>query len=147
MRIIEATVADRPSVVGLLRLQLDEHGVALSADQLGVAVDAVFSDMKRGCLLLAMTEATAAGIAYLSFAWSIEYGGNTARLEELYVLPSHRAQGVGAQLLQAALDHAKSCGCNVVDLEVQSDHDRAGRLYARHGFERLPRTRWLKQLC
>lgn len=146
MRILVATTADAPPVIELLRRQLEEHAIALSTDRLAAAVDAVFDDARRGAFLLAMKDAIAIGIAYLSFAWSIEYGGSAARLEELYVVPAWRARGVGALLLQAALERATSFGCSVVELEVQEGHERAGNLYARHGFARLPRTRWLKQL-
>jgi GNAT superfamily N-acetyltransferase len=147
MRIVVPTRADAPSVIDLLRRQLDEHAIVLSADRLVAAVEAVFADVRRGAFLLAMEDATAIGIAYVSFAWSIEHGGQSARLEELYVVPAQRARGVGALLLRAALERATSAGCNVVDLEVQEGHERAGNLYARHGFARLPRTRWLKHMC
>jgi GNAT superfamily N-acetyltransferase len=146
MRILAAEVADAPPVLELLRRQLDEHGIVLSPDRLAAAVDAVFSDVRRGVFLLARNDSAPIGVAYLSFAWSIEYGGQAARLEELYVDPAWRARGVGALLLQAAVEQATSRDCNVVDLEVQEGHERAGNLYGRHGFARLPRTRWLKQL-
>jgi GNAT superfamily N-acetyltransferase len=94
-----------------------------------------------------MSDTTPIGVAYLSFAWTIEHGGVLARLEELYVLPTWRSQGVGSLLLQAALDRAVSHGCNAIDLEIQTGHERASRLYARHGFNQLPRTRWLRHLC
>ena len=147
MHILVATMADAPSIIDLLRRQLEEHAVVLSADRLVAAVDAVFADVRRGVFLLAMNDTTAIGISYVSFAWSIEYGGASARLEELYVLPRWRARGVGTLLLQASIERATSSGCNVVDLEVQRGQERAGNLYARHGFAQLPRTRWLKQLC
>ena len=69
-----------------------------------------------------------------------------AWLEELYVVPEDRGQGVGEALLQAALDGVQARGCAAVDLEVDEAHQRAEHLYHRNGFVRLPRTRWVRKV-
>jgi ribosomal protein S18 acetylase RimI-like enzyme len=86
------------------------------------------------------------GVAYLSFVWALEHGGRAAWLEELYVVPWLRDQGIGTQLLHAVLEHAALQGCVAVDLEVDAGHTRAARLYAREGFLPLGRARWVKKL-
>jgi ribosomal protein S18 acetylase RimI-like enzyme len=54
----------------------------------------------------------------------------------MYVTPSHRGQGVGSGLLQAALEHAQALpGVSWVHLAVTSAAPRAQRLYERAGFE------------
>ena len=54
----------------------------------------------------------------------------------MYVAPSHRGQGVGAELLEAALEHARSMpGVEWVYLTVSSAAPGARRLYERAGFE------------
>jgi len=54
----------------------------------------------------------------------------------MYVAPSHRGQGVGAGLLQAALQHARTLtGVAWVHLAVTSAAPQAQRLYERAGFE------------
>jgi len=59
-----------------------------------------------------------------------------AHLWGMYVAPGHRRQGVAAELLQAALRHARTLpGVSWVHLTVSSAAPEAGRLYERAGFE------------
>jgi RimJ/RimL family protein N-acetyltransferase len=54
----------------------------------------------------------------------------------MYVVPGHRRQGIAADLLQAALRHARLLpGVSWVHLSVSSAAPGARRLYERTGFE------------
>lgn len=54
----------------------------------------------------------------------------------MYVAPGRRGQGVGADLLQAAIRHARAlAGVSWVHLDVTSAAPQARRLYERAGFE------------
>jgi ribosomal protein S18 acetylase RimI-like enzyme len=53
----------------------------------------------------------------------------------MHVLPTHRRQGIGARLLDAAIQHARSIpGVTTVRLSVSSTAPNAQRLYERAGF-------------
>ena len=53
----------------------------------------------------------------------------------MHVLPTHRRQGIGARLLEAAIQHARSMpGVTIVRLSVSSTAPNAQRLYERAGF-------------
>jgi RimJ/RimL family protein N-acetyltransferase len=49
---------------------------------------------------------------------------------------SHRAQGLGTKLINAALEHAKKIGLAKVELSVYTTNHPAIRLYEKIGFER-----------
>jgi RimJ/RimL family protein N-acetyltransferase len=54
----------------------------------------------------------------------------------MYVTPSHRGRGLGAQLLDAAIEHARAVsGVDWLFLGVSSAAPAAQRLYERAGFE------------
>lgn len=55
-------------------------------------------------------------------------------IHNLYVRPSHRDQGVGAALLDAAEDALAEEGAEVVTLEAMADNEAAIRFYRRHGY-------------
>jgi ribosomal protein S18 acetylase RimI-like enzyme len=78
--------------------------------------------------------------------WTLERGGRTAWLDELYVIPERRGRGIGTALLRAAIDSAQAAGALAVDLEIDADHQRAAALYRRAGFTPLPRTRWARAI-
>ena len=53
----------------------------------------------------------------------------------MYVAPSHRRAGIAAQLLEAAIQHARSIpGVSAIRLSVSSTAPAAQRLYERAGF-------------
>lgn len=141
-----ARASDRDALVDLLTRQLAEHD--LPADHVGVAraVDGILGDERLGFLLVARAVDEAVGVAYVARHWSLEHGGPSCWLEELYVLPDRRCGGVGVALLRASLDRARGLGCLVMDLEVTADHARAENLYAREGFRELGRRRWARGL-
>jgi GNAT superfamily N-acetyltransferase len=141
-----AARADREFLIDLLLTQLHEHGIRIRETALARAIDGVLDRPERGSLLVATRREAAVGVAYLSFTWALEHGGKAAWLEELYVVPDQREQGIGRALLAAACDHAARQGCAAVDLEVDAVHERAARLYAREGFSPLGRARWVRVL-
>ena len=144
--IVPARAVDREHVIELLAQQLAEHHIATARDSIAAAVDGMTADARRGFVLVAREGATVIGVAYVSFTWTLEHGGQSCWLEELYVVPQRRGQGVGATLLAAVLERARSAGCAAVDLEIDDEHGRAANLYARHGFRPLTRRRWVRDL-
>jgi GNAT superfamily N-acetyltransferase len=133
-----ASLAD---AVALLGEQFAEHEIALTKEALDVAVRAMVDDDTRGALILARTTSPV-GVAVIAYTWTLEHGGLVAWLDELYVVPSARSRGVGTALLHHAIEVAKSAGALAIELEVETSHARAERLYAREGFTRLQRARW-----
>ena len=130
----------------LLGVQLVEHHVDISSDALASAVAGVLEVPRRGFFLVAIRDGACIGVAYMSFIWALEHGGQAGWLEELYVVPEHRAGGVGTQLLEGTIAAALAAGCAALDLEIDRDHERVRSLYARHGFTDLPRSRVVKKL-
>ncbi|MBI2963270.1 MAG: GNAT family N-acetyltransferase [Deltaproteobacteria bacterium] len=141
-----ASAADLSSLVDLLGIQLDEHGVTLSAPQLGAAVEGLLRRPQLGALLIAVENRRVVGLAALSFLWTLEHGGRAAWLDELYVKPERRGRGIGRALLREAYRAARSIGARALDLEVEKGHERVGTLYAREGFRALSRRRWSLRL-
>lgn len=52
------------------------------------------------------------------------------------LLPEHRGQGLGGELLTACIAKAPSVGITRIELEVRADNQRGIRLYERFGFVR-----------
>jgi ribosomal protein S18 acetylase RimI-like enzyme len=64
-------------------------------------------------------------------------GVRPAELQRIYVLRSAQAGGLGAALMQTALDHARAWGADVLWLGVWENNARALAFYARHGFREV----------
>jgi len=141
-----AAEADAEAVTALVVAQLREHGVETPEANIARMVRSLLVHPERGRLLVVLEQGRAVGIAALSFMWPLEHGDKSAWLEELYVEPGARGRGTGTQLLRAALRVAAEAGAVAVDLEVDVEHQRVAGLYAREGFQPLPRARWVRAL-
>ena len=141
-----ATEADLEAVTALLVKQLRGHHVQTLEARIASGAERMLHHVERGRILIADAAGSPVGVAALSFAWPLEYGDRSAWLEELYVEPAARGRGIGTCLLRAALRVAAEAGAIAVDLEVEADHARAARLYAREGFRSLARTHWVRTL-
>ena len=146
IEIRRATPADAEEVTELLAAQLAEHEIPIARADLAFAAEGILRVPERGFVLLADGMEGAAGVACVSFSWTVERGGNVAWLDELYVVPRMREHGIGGELLGEAIAAAQAAGCLTMELEVETSHARAEHLYRRHGFADLPRRRWTRPL-
>jgi GNAT superfamily N-acetyltransferase len=146
LSIAPAVVEDCRECARLLAGQLDEHGIDASAERLERLLEKVVASAERGFLLLARNNGRMVGVAYVATILSAEHCGFVAWLEELYVAPDHRSQGIGTALVNAVLARARETGMVAVDLEIDASHNRAESLYRRSGFRPLDRARWVKEL-
>jgi GNAT superfamily N-acetyltransferase len=74
------------------------------------------------------------GLAVLRFRASIWSAGLESYLAELYVSPPWRGQGLGRQLMEAALREARGRGADSMDIGVDEPDLAARRLYESLGF-------------
>ena len=58
-------------------------------------------------------------------------------LRKMYLRPDWRGRGLGKQLLQAALGHARGRGCRTIELETNRSMTAAIGLYRSHGFREI----------
>jgi len=89
-------------------------------------------------------------VAYLviCFDFSLEYRGKGAWVDELFVEPSHRGQGIGTRLLHLAESTSLEHGAQTLHLEVNHGN-RAIELYRSRGFidhHRYLMTKWLQPI-
>jgi GNAT superfamily N-acetyltransferase len=137
---------EEAALTALLSAQLEEHGFSLTPELLVQAVRGALDGESSARILVARDAGRPVGFAYVSVQWSLERGGRVLWVEQLYVRPELREQGIGGRLLQAALDLARGRGCLAAELEVDGGHARAANLYARAGFRPLPRVHYLLPL-
>ena len=142
-----ATERDCPECAVVLIEQLREHNVHVSVEALCRVLEQVVADERRGFVHLARAEGRIVGVAYVATILSVEHVGPSAWLEELYVTPAWRQRGVGSALVAAVLARARATGMVAIDLEIDAGHSRAASLYARSGFHRLERSRWVRKLA
>jgi ribosomal protein S18 acetylase RimI-like enzyme len=127
-----AEVADAPEVARLLHDFNTEFGDPTPG------VEAL---TERAARLLGAGEITVLlggerpdGVAVLRLRPALWTKGLDAYLEELYVAPARRGEGIGRALLEATMDAARKAGAVRIDLGTSVDDTAAIALYESCGF-------------
>lgn len=78
------------------------------------------------------------GVALITLRPNVWYDGPVALLDELYVRPALRGDGIGTELLQRACDVGRERGARLFEVNVDEGDTGARRFYERHGFTTTP---------
>jgi GNAT superfamily N-acetyltransferase len=137
---------ERPSVSAVD--DLVDLWVALAADQRAVGSH-LYAERNRDRIREALAGRVTVGGAFVArdedrrlvgfvtfYPESETYAQDRTRgiVENLYVVPERRGEGVGTRLLHAAEDALAAGGADAVALEALAANDRARRFYAQHGY-------------
>lgn len=76
-------------------------------------------------------------LRYPSHYADISGARDPIELGQLYALPGYTGHGIGAQLMEWALAHARTQGHDAVLLSVYSENYGAQRFYQRYGFAKI----------
>jgi GNAT superfamily N-acetyltransferase len=100
---------------------------------------AVLTERLRGLLprddfVVLLAGDPAVGLALLTFRPGVWDAGPVTVLEELYVRPDLRGQGIGHGLLDRAMAIARERGSATFEINVDEGDIDARRFYERHGF-------------
>jgi ribosomal protein S18 acetylase RimI-like enzyme len=88
----------------------------------------------RDQLLVARADEIHGFVMYTLESSSYEQDTSRGVIENLYVEPSVRSQGVGSELLEAAEQDLADAGVSEVTLDVLAANDRARSFYRDHGY-------------
>jgi ribosomal protein S18 acetylase RimI-like enzyme len=144
----EASARDLPVLLRMMR-GLAEHPPAIAFDEgeVGAALEKFFADAALGKAWLIWVGERAAGYVILTLGYSFEFRGRDAFIDELYVAPEFRRQGLGRRAMEFAEARAREMGVNAVHLEVDRGNGAAQELYRRAGYDehgRFLMTKWLR---
>lgn len=142
-----ASPADLELLFPLVRAFCAHFGYPFSGPVKRAALAQALADPSIGRLwLIHSPEGALAGYLFLSFYFSLEFGGQTAFVDELFIAPGFRGAGLGESALRGALEAARGLGLFAVQLEVEKDNPRAAALYLRLGFADFDRTLLTRRL-
>lgn len=125
-RIRVAAVGDASTLTRLLNAAFVVEQIAMEGDRIDAA--GVQQYMRTGEFLLLEQSHSALGCVY------VEKRGAHSYLGLLAVDPPQQGRGLGRQLVQAAEQHARGQGCQMMDLRIISAREELLPFYQRLGY-------------
>jgi len=128
-----ASSADIPVLVDLMGEFHAESGYPLDRDWAAASFGRLLDDRARGVAWIAQAGGEPAGHVVLVLRHSMEFGGLTGIIDDLFVRPEYRRQGIGTALVGVAFEECRKLGAAAVEVEVGVDNPAAGNLYRSFG--------------
>ena len=99
------------------------------------ALRAILADPNQE-IIVAGRGAEVVAMLQVVYSASLSYRGSwRATLESVRTAAPHRGQGIGARLVEHAVERARARGCRLVQLTTNAAREDAHRFYERLGFE------------
>ena len=142
-----ATVEDLPELADLLR-DLFEKESDFRPDQAKQlrGLKLIIEQPNKGRIFVLRSYGKLLGMINLLFTISTAEGGAVIILEDLIIVQDHRSAGLGALLLQYAIDFARQKDFQRITLLTDRLDEPAKKFFERHGFvvSGMVPMRWLK---
>ena len=131
------TEADRETVLSMMRTFYASPAVLTNGSEeiFAADIDACVSNNPYLEGYMILWDDQVAGYAMAAKSFSTEFGKPCVWLEDLYLKPEFRGQGIGSAFLaDLAMRYPKA----ILRLEVEEENERAIAVYRKGGFEVLP---------
>lgn len=131
----KATKEDLPQLKDMVaRLYLEDKGEPIPKEHIKRTFHELTSYPEKGGVFLIEQERIVIGYVILATFWANEYGGTILSIDELFLLPDFRGQGLGHQIIRSLIEE-RPYNCVAIYLEHTPHNTRAGHLYEKLGFK------------
>lgn len=128
-----ATAGDIDPLVSLMVEFYAESGYQLDTQWAASSFAALCSMPQWGRAWLADSCGQPVGHAVLTVRYTMEHGGLSGYIDDLFVRPSYRRRGVASALLGELFHDCRARGCKSVQVEVGGANAAARGVYAKFG--------------
>jgi ribosomal protein S18 acetylase RimI-like enzyme len=132
--LVLAGPADLDALLPLLERFNASQDIPFDATQAQAALGALLARPELGRAYRIVHAGVTVGYAALTFGFSLEWGGRDAFVDEIYLEPEQRGQGLGRAALRALIEAARVAGVRALHLEVEAGNAAGQALYRSAGF-------------
>jgi len=132
--ITKADQTQIPLLVDLMEKFYQESGYALNRKRATHAFASLLSDKRLGTVWLIQADTEIAGYIVITLGFSMEYGGMTATLDDMFIRPDFRGKGLGKAALAGVRDACREADVRAMHVEVGPDNAPALAVYRNAGF-------------
>lgn len=133
--IVAAMPGDVDRVLELMQGYYAHDGLAFDSKCARAALLELLHNERYGRVWMVMApDEMPAGYIALTFGYSLEFHGRDAFVDELYLRPPFRRQGLGSAALTFAAEYCGRHGIRSLHLAVERDNHNARAFYPTQGF-------------
>jgi ribosomal protein S18 acetylase RimI-like enzyme len=147
LRLQPATPADLPALLPLMQDFYRGEALEFRPGYHDQALAKLLENPQLGHVWWITHQDRRVGYLVLTVSYSLEYGGLNGLIDELYLAPAHRGQGLGRATLEALEQTCQDLGIGVIYLEASHDNVPAQGLYRQQGFQDQRRFLLSKRLA
>lgn len=129
-----ATLSDIETLVRLIKDFYAESGFDLPETSAARTFAALLDDWRFGQVWLVEVDGHPAGFVVLTVSFSMEYGGLRGFVDDFFISPKYRNQGLGHAALEEVKRACRQRGVRALVVEVGPQNDAALSAYKHVGF-------------
>jgi GNAT superfamily N-acetyltransferase len=138
--IVPAMPGDADRLLELMREYYAHDHIDFDPARARAALLELLGNRLYGRAWLLSVDGALAGYLVLSFGYSLEFHGRDAFVDELYLRPQYRRQGLGGAALAFAAAYCARHGIGSLHLAVERDNHAARAFYPTQGFDSRGQT-------
>ena len=146
LSLLDTKVSDIEQILVLIHDFYQHFDYPYIESEKRLTLEDLFERPTAGRIYLIQKEQKIVGYVFLSFYFSIEFGGRTAFIDELFVLPGDRGQGIGSKVINLIEQKCLELNLKAIHLESERTNERATALYLKLGFVDYDRRLMTKKL-
>lgn len=138
IRLLVADESHTQAVAALLAGLFEEVEHNLEFEEIVEIFEELDADDHHSTLVAVNTDDDLVGVITLVESLSLSAGGRYGSINELYVVPDYRSEGVGKMLLDYAKEVGEQRGWTRIEVTTPGDEfDKTLRFYEREGFWKI----------
>ena len=142
-----ADLGDRERLLDLMAGFYAESGFVLDRPHAEGAFTTLLGDPRLGRVWLIEQDQAVVGYVVVTFVFAMEHGGLQAWVDDLYVEPSARGEGLGTAALAAVRESCAGLGVRALAVEVGHDNAAAQAVYSSAGMVSIDRGLMMASLA
>jgi ribosomal protein S18 acetylase RimI-like enzyme len=146
LSLLEAQISDIDQLLPLIHDFYQHFDYPYVETEKRLTLASLLQNPTFGRLYLIQSEKNIVGYVYLSFYFSLEFGGRTAFIDELFILPGYRGLGMGSRVIEQVEQQCRELQFRAIHLESERKNTGATALYLKLGFLDYDRRLLTKRL-
>jgi len=130
-----ALAEDIDKLLNLVKAYHEFEGIDLDDGDCRTAINRILDDKSLGVIWFILLGDKVIGYVAICFGFSLEFSGKDAFLDEFFIVPEYRQQGIGTKVLRIVNNEAKKFDIRALHLEVNRNSTRLIHFYKQAGFK------------